>query len=436
MPKPIRYAVFNGNQFISVAHWKSDLLARMPFVDRIFLQEAVHFDCAAFVNDPAVIKLVGEWGFIQTREGDNDGRANTAILYRISAGAPSDKTLVDLGKADGPAPDQHTRERYLCAGLFPEGWQGSFHGFPDRDAAFNPELIRRVGEWAKANDANLLAADINQIPPAKLEAATGLKWHGVKIDGLFTNAKTSPPEAFPKGFSDHPGVRITVRRPALGAFAQAMALLRIFLKSPKAANAKRRSKIARKALHRTATQPPQTVPTPKPTLSTVARVCAALRSQIGYHEGKDAAGHWDNVEKYAALVPGMAWVSTRQLPWCDVFACWGLMVGGLKPGVDFPVSASCPESMAWYKQQGRWSEYPGLGSQVIFGNGEHTGVVVQYSATTITTVEGNTNDTGAPEGDGVYLKVHERLDPNVTGYGYPRYPEGIVSADPAWKGKK
>jgi hypothetical protein len=222
-----------------------------------------------------------------------------------------------------------------------------------------------------------------------------------------------------------------------GPIATAAQLLRKWLKTPHAAH---RAKKVRKALHDLpAVKPPKPVPHPAPAVkSTAQRVAAAVKSQVGYHEGR-SGGHWNNVEKYAALVPGLAWVSAGHDAWCDVFACWGLMTGGLEPGKDFPVSASCDTSADWYRRENRWSEYPAFGAQIFYGTAAdlvHTGIVVAFDATTVTTVEGNTNTDGSPEGDGVYRKVHPRSSSYVVGYGYPRYPEGIHSADPAWKGRK
>jgi hypothetical protein len=97
------------------------------------------------------------------------------------------------------------------------------------------------------------------------------------------------------------------------------------------------------------------------------------------------------------------------------------------PGVD--------QLAAGFKRAKRWSEYPALGAVVCYGKPSdlnHTGIVVAYDATTITTVEGNTNNDGGREGTGVFLKTRLRRSTNVIGYGYPRFPEGITSADPAW----
>jgi hypothetical protein len=174
-------------------------------------------------------------------------------------------------------------------------------------------------------------------------------------------------------------------------------------------------------------------PVPAPVGGHAADVLRIAKAEIGYHEGKDASGHWDNIQKYSPGVPGLEW--SQGQPWCCTFCAWV----ALKAGVAnlFPRTASCADAVAWFKQQGRWSEYPAIGAQVFYGpgGGSHTGIVVDYDADTITTVEGNTNDNGSAEGDGVYLKKRNRRDVNTFGYGYPKYPEGIKSADPAYAPK-
>lgn len=170
----------------------------------------------------------------------------------------------------------------------------------------------------------------------------------------------------------------------------------------------------------------------KVTPGTAAAVIAAMVAQVGYHEGKDKGGDWDNVEKFAAQV-GLAWVSTEHQPWCEVFGSYGFQAGGMPKG-SYPVTASCPVAVAFWKAKKRWSEYPAVGAAVFYGpgGGSHTGTVYAYDADYIYTVEGNTNDNGSSEGDGVYLKKRARRDTYVYGYGYPEYPGGIVSADPQW----
>jgi hypothetical protein len=154
-------------------------------------------------------------------------------------------------------------------------------------------------------------------------------------------------------------------------------------------------------------------------------------SQVGVHESF-SGGHWDNGQKYSDEVPGLEWSDFKA--WCATFASWVFLKSHGTPNVDFPVTATVFDAMNWYKSKGRWSEYPAIGAQVIYGvNGNaHTGIVISYDDNYIYTVEGNTNDNGSVEGDGVYKKTRARRDDFVHGYGYPFYPEGITSADPAW----
>lgn len=170
-----------------------------------------------------------------------------------------------------------------------------------------------------------------------------------------------------------------------------------------------------------------------------ATMLTVAKGEVGYHEGR-SGGHWNNREKYAAQVPGLAWVSETGGPWCAVFVSWVVTVAakllGMPELVDlYPRTASTDAGAAWFKQRGQWSEYPAVLAQVFFGtNGDmyHTGLVYDFDDSYVYTVEGNTNTSGSPEGDGVYLKKHLRTDPHVQGYGYPK---GIVtrSADLKFK---
>ena len=173
-------------------------------------------------------------------------------------------------------------------------------------------------------------------------------------------------------------------------------------------------------------------------MTTVDKIKALAKAEVGYREGF-SNGHHDNREKYAAQVPGLAWVSEEGQPWCAVFNSWLDTKAGLRPGVDFPSTASCDAAGDWFKKMGRWSAYPAVGAWALFGTPSdlsHTGRVISFDDDYIYTIEGNTNDSGSREGDGVYAKKHGRREARVIGYGYPRFPEGIVSADPKWSSQK
>jgi LysM repeat protein len=169
-------------------------------------------------------------------------------------------------------------------------------------------------------------------------------------------------------------------------------------------------------------------------MSGAAELIRIARAEVGYKEGF-SHGHWNNKEKYAGQVPGMAWVSAGGYAWCAVFTSWAALKSG---NADlFPRTASCATALDWFRKQGRYSDYPAIGAQVFYGpnGGTHTGIVYAYDSTYIYTVEGNTNLTGSPEGDGVYLRKRARREANTYGYGLPKFPEGATTADPALKGK-
>lgn len=158
-------------------------------------------------------------------------------------------------------------------------------------------------------------------------------------------------------------------------------------------------------------------------------------SQVGYREGKSASGRNNNDQKYSDQLPGFAWSDFQ--PWCATFVQWCLWQVGVSvaPGAR---SAGCAISAAAYRKAGRFTEYPGIGFQVFFGanGGTHTGIVYKYDDDYIYTIEGNTNDNGSAEGDGVYRKKRARKVDYVYGYGIPYYKGKAESADPKWNGKE
>ncbi|PJN38065.1 hypothetical protein CG747_24545 [Streptomyces sp. CB02959] len=168
-------------------------------------------------------------------------------------------------------------------------------------------------------------------------------------------------------------------------------------------------------------------------MAKAADVIRIARGEIGYREGY-SGGHWNNHQRYSPAVPGLEW--SQNQAWCATFVSWCARQAGAASL--FPVTASVWTAYQWFRSQGRYSAYPAIGAQVIYGRSanSHTGIVVAYDADTITTVEGNTNTSGSAEGDGVYLKRRNRRDAYVHGYGLPQYAEGVTTADPALKDKR
>ncbi|MEU2760433.1 peptidoglycan-binding protein [Streptomyces sp. NPDC007094] len=159
----------------------------------------------------------------------------------------------------------------------------------------------------------------------------------------------------------------------------------------------------------------------------IPKILSIGHAEVGYHEGR-ANGRWNNHQKYSPAVPGLEW--SQNQAWCATFVSWLALKAGT-PDV-YPRTASCWTGTNWFKNKGRFSEYPAVGAQVFYGNGgaSHTGIVYAYDADYAYTIEGNTNGNGSAEGDGVYLKKRARRDPYLYGYGYPDVKGGSVSADP------
>ena len=197
-----RVTTFNVNQFSSLKHQQADVLARMVDSDTLLLQETVDLDLTAMAAS------VAGWGAFQVRNGADDGHANTGVLYRTADGKITDTASTFLVDTKGE------RARYLTAVKQGGVWKGSAHINPKRFSFGIPTQLAHIGAWVRAHPGPvILGLDRNQCPPGALENATGLKWHGVGIDGFLTNMPVANLKAFPKGFSDHPGVHADVSLP-------------------------------------------------------------------------------------------------------------------------------------------------------------------------------------------------------------------------------
>ncbi|MEW1672004.1 LysM peptidoglycan-binding domain-containing protein [Streptomyces noursei] len=167
-------------------------------------------------------------------------------------------------------------------------------------------------------------------------------------------------------------------------------------------------------------------------MSQVSTVISVALGEVGYQAerapGERPSGH----QKYSQQVPGLEWSNYQ--PWCATWTSWVAMKAGVANL--FPRTASVYTAMQWFKDKGRWNAYPAIGAQVIYGTSgsTHTGICVGFDSTWIYTVEGNTSLTNDANGNGVMKRQRRRRDAYVHGYGYPKYAEGITTADPSKKG--
>ncbi|MFC6594012.1 CHAP domain-containing protein [Kitasatospora paranensis] len=127
--------------------------------------------------------------------------------------------------------------------------------------------------------------------------------------------------------------------------------------------------------------------------------------------------------------------------WCADFVAAVARESG--NAASFPDTDSCAVGRGWFADRGRLSRHPAVGAQVFFGGpghpygpgGAHTGLCIAYTRSTVTVIAGNTDRGGSPGGDGVHRRVHRRPSAFVDSFGYPAYPEGLVCADAAWRGR-
>ena len=126
-------------------------------------------------------------------------------------------------------------------------------------------------------------------------------------------------------------------------------------------------------------------------------------SQLGVRE---ATGKNDGkaVESYLKVTG-----NTKGAPWCAAFVSWCHLQAEIKA----PLSAWSPD---WFKSnivyRRDWrKQYPEAEPGMVFGiwfqnlgRVAHVGFIDGEDANSYTTIEGNTNEAGSREGDGVYRK--------------------------------
>jgi len=119
--------------------------------------------------------------------------------------------------------------------------------------------------------------------------------------------------------------------------------------------------------------------------------------------------------------------------WCDVFVDWcffkayGPVEGQRIQCQAGDLGAACVYSAQYYMKHGRYGQDPKPGDQVFFntdGGINHTGIVVEVTASNIVTVEGNSSDQ-------VQKLTYDRNSARIAGYGHPRYGEEPAASVPS-----
>lgn len=143
-------------------------------------------------------------------------------------------------------------------------------------------------------------------------------------------------------------------------------------------------------------------------------------SQVGQTD-HPLHSHWGHpVQDYLASVDFHV-----PAAWCMAFVYWSFMRAASELGIENPLVATAGVLYAWQHADAvhKIEAAPQVGDIFImdFGNDEgHTGIIagISQDGFTLTTIEGNTNDTGAREGFEVLKKVRYNRKPII---GYLRY---------------
>lgn len=175
---------------------------------------------------------------------------------------------------------------------------------------------------------------------------------------------------------------------------------------------------------------------------TVAAIIAEASKHIGYHEGRDKNGNWNNKQKfgewYARQIHNPAFAAVA---WCDIFISYVASVTG--SGDIIPLSAYVPSRLNYYRARkltGHFPPQPGdLGFVLVNGRAVHIFLVKAWDAakSQVVTIEGNTSNTGSPQGDGVYSLRRKDSPTNANlvyarpAYAKPAAPKPVVKPAPA-----
>lgn len=159
--------------------------------------------------------------------------------------------------------------------------------------------------------------------------------------------------------------------------------------------------------------------------------------EVGYHEKATNAqlndktansgdGNWNKYSAHLDSLSGFYNGRKNGYAWCDAFVDDGFVTCYGRAGAQFllcqpdnSAGAGCSFSAQYFNAKGQFHKsVPQTGDQIFFGsawnNVWHTGLIVAVDSNYVTTIEGNTSDQ-------VAKRVYRLNDPNIFGYGRPRW---------------
>lgn len=168
---------------------------------------------------------------------------------------------------------------------------------------------------------------------------------------------------------------------------------------------------------------------------TADKVIQTAIGEIGYKEtGKNHTKYAEYIDQnFPEFYNGEKSWPGGGAEWCDLFVDYCVLRNSSDEAEAEYVlcqpkksaGAGCKESYDYYKKAGRTGSEPRLGAQIYFGSDKpkHTGLVVNITADSVITVEGNTEDQ-------VKKHTYKKTSSKIYGYGYPRYAEAAEEPAP------
>jgi hypothetical protein len=173
------------------------------------------------------------------------------------------------------------------------------------------------------------------------------------------------------------------------------------------------------------------LPLPTTLDNVIARYLLCLGSQVNYREGRSTSGDWTNENAFGL------YFKQNKVAWCSWFASWGAVVASI-PATVIPRTGYTPTGFNWFKAHDRFvggqgvTLKPGDVGYVYsssLGRVHHVFVVEKIlPGNRIQTLEGNTNQTGSAQGNGVYRNTRT-LNSSLR-FCRPDYKLAIVTAKP------
>ncbi|GAA2715912.1 MULTISPECIES: CHAP domain-containing protein [Streptomyces] len=145
----------------------------------------------------------------------------------------------------------------------------------------------------------------------------------------------------------------------------------------------------------------------------MANTASALLKEAATHIGYKEGPNNDNMFG--------SWYGMPNQPWCAMFISY---CAAKSDNADIiPRYSYCPVGVSWFKERGLWSRTPSVGAIVFYGSEgqDHTEIVESFTDSEITTIGGNTSNSGSSNGDGVYRRHVSRSSERIYGYGHPNY---------------